>query len=216
MLKHRVTRALLAIGSIVTISQPAYAHVRADIWAVGTAAGQTLTEHWEGSAWTIVPSLNAPQSVFDSLSAVTALSSRDVWAAGEYDTQTNSNRAIAHGLTEHWDGRQWTIGPPSKHYITPISSAPSLGNNVWLVGRHTQFFCRLPLGCGGTAFAYRWNGAAWKETAVQEPTGGEPVAQFYGVQALADGVVWAVGDVARQYGTSDLIERWSSGVWSIV
>jgi len=216
---HKSISALLTIGFIAAASQPAFAHPRADVWAVGTStssSSQTLTEHWDGSVWSIVPSPNAPQSTFDSFVAVTALSSRDVWAAGEYDTQADFNQTLPHGLTEHWDGQQWSVGPPSKHDITAISSAPSFGNNFWLVGHHTQFFCRLPLGCGGDAFAYRWNGRAWKETAVQEPTGGEPVAGFNGVQALADGAVWAVGYVWRQYGTSDLIERWSSRVWSVI
>jgi len=219
MTSQRITSALLTIGSIIAVSQPAFAHPRADVWAVGIAtssAAQTLTEHWDGNVWSIVPSPNAPLSTFDSLVAVTALSSRDVWAAGEYDTQADFNQTLQHGLTEHWDGLQWSVGPPSKHDITAISSAPSFGNDFWLVGHHTQFFCRLPLGCGGNAFAYRWNGRAWKETAVQQPTGGEPVAGFNGVQALADGAVWAVGYVWRQYGTSDLIERWSSGVWSVI
>jgi hypothetical protein len=216
---HMITHAFLTIGSIVAVSQPSFAHPRADVWAVGTStssSSQTLTEHWDGNVWSIVPSPNATQSTLDSFVAVTALSSRDVWAAGEYDTQADFNQTLVHGLTEHWDGQQWSVGPPSKHDITAISSAPSPEDNIWLVGHHEPFSCRLPLGCRGTAFAYRWNGREWKETAVQQPTGLQPDAQFYGVQALADGAVWAVGGVFRLDGLSDLIERWSSGVWSVM
>lgn len=216
MMSHKGVSALLTAGLVIAASQTASAHSRADVWAVGTAGSQTLTEHWDGNVWSIVPSPNFSQSTFDSFVAVTARSSHDVWAAGEYDTQADFNQTIQHGLTEHWDGQQWSVGPPSKHDITAISSVPSVEGDVWLVGHHTQFFCRLPLGCGGDAFAYRWNGTAWRETRVQQPSGLQPTAQFYGVQPLANGVVWAVGGVFRLDGVSDLIERWSSGVWSII
>src|SRR5689334_17781737 len=57
-----------------------------DAWAVGEYIGgqynqwQTLTEHWDGTAWTIVPS---PNNIYNNrLYAVTAIASNDVWAVG--------------------------------------------------------------------------------------------------------------------------------------
>src|ERR1051325_1872609 len=55
-----------------------------DIWAVGYSNGEvnsrTLTMHFDGSAWTVVPSLNLP--VGNRLAEVVALSPTDAWAVG--------------------------------------------------------------------------------------------------------------------------------------
>jgi hypothetical protein len=84
-----------------------------DAWVVGgqaaTATTQsTLTAHWNGQRWTVVPSPNATAS--DTLGSVSAISSSDVWAVGcgnfcGFDTGAGSL------LVEHWDGTQWTINP---------------------------------------------------------------------------------------------------------
>src|SRR5215212_9164186 len=61
-----------------------------DVWAVGSAYEAngregTLTEHWDGSAWTVIPSPN--QGTITStnrLYSVTAVAANDVWAVGYY------------------------------------------------------------------------------------------------------------------------------------
>lgn len=84
-----------------------------DVWAVGdftNLAGvqKTLTEHWDGKAWKIVPSANAGQAGDASrLEGVTAISSTDVWACG----QTQDPTVGFTNLIEHWDGTRWTISP---------------------------------------------------------------------------------------------------------
>ncbi len=83
-----------------------------DVWVVGSSVdgntGTTLTAHWDGRAWTIVPSPNLTKN--DALRAVAAISSTDVWAAGcapcGFDTGVGQVFLI-----EHWDGKQWTIDP---------------------------------------------------------------------------------------------------------
>jgi hypothetical protein len=52
-----------------------------DVWAVGGAAGSSLVAHWNGRAWAQVPAPNRPNTVGD-LTAVSAPSATDVWAAG--------------------------------------------------------------------------------------------------------------------------------------
>jgi hypothetical protein len=84
-----------------------------DVWVVGgkpsgATTQATLTAHWNGRRWTIVPSPNATAS--DTLGTVSAISSNDVWAVGcgnfcGFDTGAGSL------LVEHWDGTQWTINP---------------------------------------------------------------------------------------------------------
>src|SRR5437879_10399298 len=57
-----------------------------DIWAVGlyyndSFVSQTLTERWDGTAWSIVPS-PSPDGLGNELQAVTAVAANDVWAVG--------------------------------------------------------------------------------------------------------------------------------------
>ena len=78
-----------------------------DVWAVGyvtlSGVSATLTEHWDGSAWTIVPSPNvAGESNF--LNAVAATGAGDVWAVGYHQPGSQTRTLI-----QHWDGGVWTI-----------------------------------------------------------------------------------------------------------
>lgn len=51
------------------------------MWAAGTAGAQTLTEQWNGSAWTTVPSPHPGSS--DDLASISAnVDNGTVWAAG--------------------------------------------------------------------------------------------------------------------------------------
>lgn len=85
-----------------------------DVWAVGAFRGlpsgnqQTLTEHWDGQSWKIVPSANsASVGSQNRLNGVSAVSSKDVWACGQILDQ---NLGFIN-LIEHFDGTKWTISP---------------------------------------------------------------------------------------------------------
>src|SRR5207244_3701461 len=77
-----------------------------DAWAVGYYLYyngtyyeyRTLTEHWDGSQWSVVTSPN-PDNNQNFLYGVAAVSANDVWAVGYYGSGT---------LTEHWNGSQWS------------------------------------------------------------------------------------------------------------
>src|SRR5438552_135089 len=81
-----------------------------DAWAVGYAqnfAGtwtRTLIEHWDGRAWTIVPSPNPGD--YNFLLDVSAVSTDDVWAVG-----TRFDVAGTHNLAMHWNGPAWRSVP---------------------------------------------------------------------------------------------------------
>lgn len=75
-----------------------------DCWAVGyfnagdtnNVLDQTLVEHWDGSAWSIIASPNRDGFTFNELNTVTCLSASECWAAGVSDTPN------AITLTEHY------------------------------------------------------------------------------------------------------------------
>lgn len=79
-----------------------------DVWAVGytgnvsVAQDQSLTEHWNGTAWSVVPSANPDET--QDLYGVAAVSSNDVWAVGTFSNYS----PFGYGaLIEHWNGTSW-------------------------------------------------------------------------------------------------------------
>jgi hypothetical protein len=67
-----------------------------DVWAVGYAnypastpgvtVAQTLIEHWNGTAWSIVPSPNFSTTLADQLTSVTTIANNNAWAVGKTQT----------------------------------------------------------------------------------------------------------------------------------
>jgi hypothetical protein len=111
-----------------------------DVWAVGTQQPTSLTDphtlilHWNGTAWTIVPSPNdGGNTVGNHLLAAAAVASNDVWATGFSEFGT---------LTEHWDGASWSIVPtPTIAGSEPLflpSVVALASNDVWTVGEFFQ------------------------------------------------------------------------------
>jgi hypothetical protein len=109
-----------------------------DIWAVGevkNAAGGavgTLTEHWNGSAWSIVPSPTAA-GTFPTLSAVAARGSGDVYAVGSALTSSGATQ----GLILRWNGSTWSqdtdpLGS-TYHVLYAAAAAPGAAQE-WAAG----------------------------------------------------------------------------------
>jgi hypothetical protein len=77
-----------------------------DIWAVGIVRGikfQTLIEHYDGHAWTVVESPE-PDTDYLTLSGVAAVAPDDVWAVGNY---LDRNEQMTT-LLMHFDGSAWS------------------------------------------------------------------------------------------------------------
>src|SRR5207249_7323896 len=82
-----------------------------DVWAVGWAFNQslfayrTLTEHWNGTRWSIVRSPNATTG-YNLLNGVAVVAADDVWTVGQAASGSTSGT-----LVEHWNGVAWSIVP---------------------------------------------------------------------------------------------------------
>ena len=99
-----------------------------DVWVVGwqrASAHLTLTMHFDGSGWTVVPSPNI-STAFDAdneLRAVAAAGRDDVWAVGMFQNQQTSIHQH-RTLALHWDGTSWTIGSsPSPGHSSELFAA---------------------------------------------------------------------------------------------
>ena len=184
-----------------------------DIWAVGrrqdtTPQGyqQTLVEHWDGSAWTVVPSPNG-STIGSQLLGVDAVSANDIWAVG-------SSSILAppyeNTLIEHWDGSSWSIIPspnPSGGNFNKLNGvAVVAANDIWAVGSYS----------GSTNHSQtlieHWDGSSW--SIVPSPNVGPYGNYLYSVSARAANDVWAVG--ATNNGAQSLILHWDGTSWSVV
>lgn len=142
-----------------------------DVWAIGYTstiqAGKSMlvpvTEHWNGTKWTSVatPSLaglgggNGSASLYN----IDGSSANDLWVVGSVNNGM---------LTEHWDGKSWTlvsspsVVPTSSNWLSSVAvMAP---NDVWAVGR---------VGNGASGFQpyiEHWDGHQW--TTEEDPTQG--------------------------------------------
>ena len=173
-----------------------------DVWAVGysgnlsAAADQTLIEHWNGSAWSIVSSPN-PYMTQD-LYGVAAVSSSDTWAVGEGFSYSSGYTT----LTEHWNGTAWReVSSPGYVALRGVTAVAS--NNVWAVGG---------------AQVLHWNGKSWKVVTSPQPPNGDGY-QLTAVAAVSASNIWAVGyeEVAsgEGYVYDPLIEHWDGLSWKL-
>ncbi|HYP18655.1 MAG TPA: hypothetical protein VEY08_01175, partial [Chloroflexia bacterium] len=124
-----------------------------DIWAVGEYASSTLTQHWNGSQWTVVSSPN-PDQFANRLRAVSAVSSNDVWAVGIDRTDVAAGTWPDDSLIIHWNGSAWEhVCCPNAGPLEDVLALAS--NDVWAVGHSVNS------GFKTRTFIQHWNGTAW-------------------------------------------------------
>jgi len=108
-----------------------------DAWAVGESyvgdRYKTLTEHWNGATWSLVPSPNVANTSSNDLYAVSATSSGDVWAVGDSlsaDQQTDDT------LLLHWDGTRWRVhASPNPARLNELDAVAAVTpTDIWTVG----------------------------------------------------------------------------------
>jgi hypothetical protein len=176
-----------------------------DIWAVGATgssfSNQPLVLHWDGQAWSVVPSPN-PGFRHNYLSGVAALRLDDVWAVGGVSMGVGTSQV----LILHWDGRQWSLVPepglgPGYTLTAVAGVAP---DDVWAVGHS-----------GVHALALRWNGTQWNRVPIPQPGSSSTLT---GVAVPAADDAWAVGyyTSAGTYHERTLILHWDGIAWSQV
>jgi hypothetical protein len=185
-----------------------------NIWAAGSHFDSTiggddgLFEHWNGTAWSIIPSpstvtLNGSEYAVQPITSLTAISSNDIWAA----TGAGSNNPI---LFEHWNGTQWNLvfAPGITNSSATISGlAASSSTDVWAVGTSKAFGRRTPI----LPLIEHWNGSTW--SIVPSPTLSTPSGFLSGVTTLSSTDAWAVGG---NYSGVPVVEHWDGTQWSLV
>ena len=153
--------------------------------------------------WQVVSSPNVGQATY--LEDVSADSSTDAWAVGEYQTTNGYDRT----LVEHWDGVTWTVvsspnpGPLFNYLADVVALSPA---DVWAVG------VQAGVGTSQTLVEH-WDGTSW--IVVPSVNVGNGENGLFGVGAIGADDVWAVG---HQFSTrgSLLVEHWDGTAWTRV
>jgi hypothetical protein len=172
-----------------------------DVWAVGSTGSQTLIEHWNGTSWSVVSSPKLSQG--GALTAVTAITSNNVWAVGFRDDFTGD-------VVEHWDGTSWSIvSSPAFTGASDILKGISAdaSNDVWAGGDSFS---------GGPAVILHFDGTNWSRVAT--PRFPQGFSSFNAVTALSPSNVWAVGigKPDNRCCPRGLIEHWDGTKFSVV
>ncbi len=183
-----------------------------DVWAVGdfvAASGvkQTLTLHWNGKKWRVVASPNA-SSGNNTLRAVAAVSTTDVWAVGSFIPASGSGQA----LIEHWNGTSWSVvmspGAGTSNILLGMAAVST--TDVWAVGG----FVLSGFGPVQTLIEH-WDGTSW--SVVSSSNASTQTNELLGVTAVSASDIWAVGEFVTSGGLiQTLIEHWNGTSWSVV
>jgi hypothetical protein len=131
-------------------------------WAVGYSAvyaegWKTLILHWNGKAWTRVPSpdpvtVKSGELTWNILQSVTAASGSNAWAVGFSETSLTGSKT----LILHWNGKAWTQVPSPNPSCSTCDSlygvAVASAHSAWAVGT---------VNSGGLVVLLHWNGTRW-------------------------------------------------------
>jgi hypothetical protein len=178
-----------------------------DAWAVGQDLygsplpgipfSSSLILHWDGRTWSRVPSPGATEGTEPILTAVSAVSSTDVWALGS-DGSSNSGSGDGRALILHWDGSSWQQFPgPGGSSVHFSGVSADSATDAWAVGT-----------TAGRPVIVHWDGSKWKTVAL--PRGASATV---GVSALSPTNVWVAGYSGDPNHARSLLLHWNGSSW---
>lgn len=181
---------------------------RSNCWAAGFFApstsrpNQTLTEHWNGRAWSVVPSADTSPTQVNFLRSLACVAISDCWAAGEFNS---GSRELT--LTEHWNGKAWSIVVSSNRSRAQSNFLNALacvsGSDCWVAG-----FSIAGMSTPDQTLTEHWDGSAW--SIVASPDAGVNLNnELSGAACTATLNCWVVGQVQGRKNFKTLTERFS-------
>jgi hypothetical protein len=184
-----------------------------DVWAVGDfptgqAQGRdTLTAHWNGSKWKLVPSPN-PTGLLNVLTGVSATSGSNAWAVG-FDVKNIPHANFTLAL--HWNGTSWTRVPtphPAGGNGDLLDAVAALsGHDAFAVGEFRNAKNR------SLDLSARWNGRSWSMLRSPTPPPPGQDAGLTGVAATSGTNAWAVGFYRAGSASKAIIVHWNGKSW---
>jgi len=184
-------------------------------WAVGDSESsdgtvrRTLIEHWNGTAWQVVPSPNPEtgSGATDELTAISGTGPDDLWAVGWFFNGSN----IIALLFEHWNGSTWSFVPPPTESGTQFGEAVTAitPDDVWAVGETDS----------QTTVSAHWNGTRWALVPTPTLQSKDSLDFLTGVTATGPDDVWASGyegNVNDNLFSQPYMLHWNGTSWKLV
>jgi hypothetical protein len=161
-----------------------------------------------GNGWQVVPSYSIG-SADNILAAVSAASRTDAWAVGAYYPSAGGPLAT---LGEHWDGTRWTTYPlpnVGAQQNTLLGVVMPTSGTAWAVGYYESGKFQQQ------TLIEHYDGSTWSVVPSPSPGGRQNI--LFGVSAISDSDVWAVGAQQDASGVRHaLAEHWNGSAWSVV
>ena len=150
---------------------------------------QTLGEHWDGAAWSIVTTPNPNPSQVNELLGVDCVDTSNCWAVGHTGSPSGNPDLT---LAEQWNGTGWSVVPSP----SPSASQPNIFEGVfcnttsdcWAVGGPAPG--RDGYSSFGDILTEHWDGSAW--SVFQTPNPGR-TNQLFGIACNNTSDCWAAG-----------------------
>jgi len=163
-------------------------------WAVGSARGAALIEHWNGRSWKQV---RGPASIV--LQGVAAASGGSAWAVG-YNNGHGDKTLILRLTGAKWQ-RVSSPSPAAGCIGAVLSGVAATPASAWAVGGYA---------CAPRTLTLRWNGTAWKQIPSPSPAGSN---YLQAVAITPAGGALAVGSAHGGTGTI-FLEHWNRTTWT--
>ncbi|MHB2022000.1 MAG: hypothetical protein ACYCO3_01515 [Mycobacteriales bacterium] len=203
----------------------------ASCWAVGQyfdgTSYRTLVERYNGAAWRIVGSPNAPGSGDNYLNAVSCLPDKACWAAGYWIDGSGAFHTLIETRTA---GGGWSLqaspdtaetipGRPSDDVLSGLSCVTA--SECWAVGFAQTPGTVEPLltpGIPPQTLIERYDGSSWQIASSPDQNSSEN--ELNAVSCTGAGNCWAVGVFLAGSPTGPssyqtLVERYSGSSWQI-
>ena len=177
-----------------------------DAWAVGQAENtadqlRSVTEHWNGRGWALVPSPSPGTG--SRLAGVAVTGNHQAWAVGSSAARTSRPFVL------HWTGHSWQrAATPRAANVTLDSVAALSPAQVWAVG------FAAPGNRPYLPYALHWNGHAWRSVPVPAGPAGDS-RQLISVTAVGGGQLAAAGSTLGPATTGAVDARWNGRRWSV-
>lgn len=193
-----------------------------DVWAVGetsdaTGASGAFLLHWNGASWLQFAS---PTSLSENaqLEAVSATAG-GAWAVGTTGTYPTQSPLFLRLSGGQWSEVNGVAPGGAIIRITGVSTVSP--TDAWMVGSYCPTgFCTGNTCSGSGCFnenilVEHWNGQAWTEVTVPEPS--PTINELYDITADGPSDIWAVGlDQGPQQHDKALTLHWNGSRWSDV
>jgi hypothetical protein len=193
-----------------------------DGWAVGAhgtfnfygppgyhSTSRTLVEHFDGKRWSIIKGPGG-RNVDGTLTGVSAVSGRDVWAVG-WGVGTRGYYFI---IIEHYNGRRWSVIKAPQPFQATLSSVTALSaDDVWAVGSSDKY----------GLLTDHYNGKTWSLSSRRAfPVPGQ--VDFLDnaptdVSAVSTNDIWVAGEFLggkKSFGPHTLTEHYNGKRWALV